>query len=176
MIFRFCDSSLENALTTHLQLQESLDYWSTFWRGLRDANEWVRQNHMGQRRPVYELYTIPKVKSWTADIRGRDIRRPRMRQYVKQAKRMVPYHQIPSQTDPVRLRRADRDIISGENPVMSALDPLGFRFRKTLGQGGGGIAILVDLLDENGQTDQWVVKLPVGRSSLAREARNMRVG
>lgn len=58
---------------------------------------------------------------------------------------------------------------------MRALDPLGFRFRKVLGQGGGGIALLIDLLDQNGQTDQWVVKVPVGKSSLGREASNMRV-
>jgi hypothetical protein len=89
---------------------------------------------------------------------------------------MVPYDMIPSQNDPERLRHADGEIISGENPIMTALDPLGFRFRKTLGQGGGGIAMLVDLLDRNGKADQWVVKLPVGGSSLLREARNMRVG
>lgn len=59
---------------------------------------------------------------------------------------------------------------------MSALDPLGFRFKKTLGQGGGGIAILVDLLDRNGQAEQWVVKVPVQRNSVTREATNMRVG
>lgn len=58
---------------------------------------------------------------------------------------------------------------------MRALDPLGFRFRKMLGQGGGGIVLLVDLLDQNGQADQWVVKVPVGKSSLEREASNMRV-
>lgn len=58
---------------------------------------------------------------------------------------------------------------------MRALNPLGFRFKKTLGQGGGGIAILVDMLDQNGQTDQWVVKVPVGKSMLGREAVNMRV-
>lgn len=57
---------------------------------------------------------------------------------------------------------------------MRALSPLGFRFRKTLGQGGGGMAILVDMLDQNGQTDQWVVKVPVGKSLLGREAANMR--
>lgn len=99
-----------------------------------------------------------------------------MRQYIQQAKQMVPYHLIPGQNNPARLRRADGEIISGENPVMSTLDPLGFRFRKTLGQGGGGIAILVDLLDQNGQAEPWVVKVPVGRNSLAREATNMRVG
>lgn len=88
---------------------------------------------------------------------------------------MVRYHLIPPQNDPERLRRADGDIISGRNPVMRALSPLGFRFKKTLGQGGGGIALLVDLLDQNGQTDQWVVKVPVGNSQLGREARNMRV-
>ena len=104
------------------------------------------------------------------------MRRPRMRQYIQQARRMVPYDMIPSQNDPERLRRADGEIISGENPIMTALDPLSFRFRKTLGQGGGGIAMLVDLLDRNGKADQWVVKVPVGRSSLSREARNMRVG
>lgn len=59
---------------------------------------------------------------------------------------------------------------------MTALQPLGFRFKKTLGQGGGGVAILVDLLDENGKADQWVIKAPVGNTSLSREARNMRVG
>lgn len=57
---------------------------------------------------------------------------------------------------------------------MRALNPLGFRFKKTLGQGGGGLAILVDMLDRNGQTDQWVVKVPVGKSMLGREATNMR--
>ncbi|KAG6362516.1 hypothetical protein INS49_007608 [Diaporthe citri] len=57
---------------------------------------------------------------------------------------------------------------------MRALEPLGFRFKKMLGQGGGGIALLVDLLDQNGQADQWVVKVPVGKSSLGREATNMR--
>ncbi|KAL2284732.1 hypothetical protein FJTKL_08812 [Diaporthe vaccinii] len=87
---------------------------------------------------------------------------------------MVRYHRILSQNDPERLRRANGDIISGRNPVMRALDPLGFRFRKMLGQGGGGIVLLVDLLDQNGQADQWVVKVPVGKSSLEREASNMR--
>lgn len=88
---------------------------------------------------------------------------------------MVRYHLILSQNEPDRLRRADGDIISGRNPVMRALDPLGFRFKKVLGQGGGGVALLVDLLDKNGQADQWVVKVPVGKSSLGREASNMRV-
>lgn len=87
----------------------------------------------------------------------------------------MPYHLITSQYNPDRLRRADGEIISGRNPVMRALAPLGFRFRKTLGQGGGGIAILVDLLDQNGQTDQWVVKVPVGDVNLERDAANMRV-
>lgn len=98
-----------------------------------------------------------------------------MRQFIREPKRIVRYHLIPGQNNPERLRRADDDIISGRNPVMRALSPLGFRFKKTLGQGGGGIALLVDLLDQNGQTDQWVVKVPVGESKLGREARNMRV-
>lgn len=88
---------------------------------------------------------------------------------------MLRYHLIRGQNDPEKLRRADGDIISGRNPVMRALNPLGFRFKKTLGQGGGGIALLVELLDQNGQTDQWVVKVPVGESKLDREAGNMRV-
>lgn len=124
---------------------------------------------------MYRLYEVPKRRSWTPDTRGtRDVRRPRMLQLIRDPKRLVPYHLIPPQTDPERLRRANGDIISGRNPVMRALSPLGFRFRKTLGQGGGGMAILVDMLDQNGQTDQWVVKVPVGKSMLGREAANMR--
>lgn len=98
-----------------------------------------------------------------------------MRQFEKEHKLVVRYHLILSQNEPERLRRADGDIISGQNPVMRALDPMGFRFKKVLGQGGGGIALLVDLLDQNGQADQWVVKVPVGESQLGREASNMRV-
>lgn len=98
-----------------------------------------------------------------------------MRQWIREPKRVLRYHLIAPQNNPETLRRADGNIISGRNPVMRALDPLGFRFRKTLGQGGGGLALLVDLLDRNGQTDQWVVKVPLDDTLLGREATNMRV-
>jgi hypothetical protein len=99
-----------------------------------------------------------------------------MRQHPEPDRQAERYDMVLGQNYPERLRHADGDIISGRNPIMRALDPLGFRFRKTLGQGGGGIAVLVDLLDRNGQADQWVVKASVGGSSLSREGMNMKVG
>lgn len=137
---------------------------------------WTEQNARGKRSPRYEKYEVPKRLSWTADTEGRDPRRLRMRYFNPNATRqLVRYHLVPGQMDPERLLRATGDIISGRNPVMRSLDPLGFRFRKVLGQGGGGLVILVELEDQNGQMDQWVVKVPRRNGNMGREASNMRV-
>ncbi|POS71999.1 hypothetical protein DHEL01_v209608 [Diaporthe helianthi] len=168
---------LRRGSPAHLRLvqQEHLDYWAAFWKGLDEESNWIRQNQQGNRRQVYELYTVPKRRSWTPDDPDRDPARPRMRHFGPRPRRLVPYHVIQSMQSPERLRRADGEIMSGENPMMTPLQPLGFRFRKTLGQGGGGLAVLVDLLDQNGKADEWVIKAPIGRGTLSREARNMRL-
>lgn len=126
---------------------------------------------------MYETYEVPKRRSWAPDSRGLpDARRPRMREFDPQRRiRLDPYTLLPQQTNPAMLPRIDASIASGRLPVLRALDPLGFRFKKTLGMGGGGIAVLVELVDRNGQADEWVIKAPLGGSQLGREARNMRV-
>ncbi|KAL1856331.1 hypothetical protein Daus18300_010816 [Diaporthe australafricana] len=101
-----------------------------------------------------------------------------MRQFrpdVPPGRQLVLYHLVPGQTDPVRLLRANGDIISGRNPIMRSLNPLGFRFRKVLGQGGGGMAVLVEFQDQTGEMDEWVIKVPNRGTDMGREASNMRL-
>lgn len=126
---------------------------------------------------MYETYEVPKRRSWAPDARGRpDAGRPRMVEFDPRRRiRLDPYTLLPQQTNPAMLPRVDASIASGRMPVLRALDPLGFRFKKTLGMGGGGMAVLVELVDRNGQADEWVIKVPLGSSKLGREARNMRV-
>ncbi|KAG8156566.1 hypothetical protein KVR01_013517 [Diaporthe batatas] len=171
-----------------LEQQEQLDYWAAFRRGLYDERRWIVQHERGLRRPIYELFTVPKRRSWALEDQRpswtpgdqgpqpdpRDPTRPRMVQVDQRPPATMRYHTIEALQNPEKLRRADGEIMRGENPIMTALQPLGFRFKKTLGQGGGGIAILVDLLDENGQAEEWVVKAPLEDNDLKREARNMR--
>lgn len=144
-------------------LQATYDYFDYFWRG--EGRCW----NISERRPHFMNSGVPKTR-----IRPPRVSRPGREQPVRQH---IPFGRLAlRQERPGAVAQVEQQIQQGYFPVKAALDPLDLNISKILGWGGQAVAVLVELLGEDGQREKVVVKCQrPQRSNLASEIAYMDV-
>lgn len=144
-------------------LQATYDYFDYFWRG--EGRRW----NMSERRPEFMKLPVPKTR-----IRPPRGLRPGREQPVKKHSRFG--NLALRQERPGALAQVQEQVEQGYFPVKAALDPLDLSISKILGWGGQAVAVLVELLGDDGQREKVVVKCQKpDRKNLASEIAHMDV-
>lgn len=148
---------------TKYMLQASYDYFDYFWRG--EGRRWKQPD----RRPHFTTLPVPKtrIRPPRPSRPGREQPVPKYSRFEKLALR---------QERPGATAEVEGQIEQGYFPVKAALDPLDISISKILGWGGQAVAVLVELLGEDGGREKVVVKCQKpDRNNLASEIAHMDV-